>query len=176
MAQKVAQQLASCNILFQSLQKQGVSKKQRRIMHKLMAILTYAGALPFVICAALPLAGTAGIPGLGGNEVIAASYGAIISSFVAGTHWGLAITTQDTTGVVILVLSVILALGAWLAWLLVAPIIAVTAHIKIFALLLIGDIMLYRRDLIDIAYFRMRLGVTGIVILALAAMVITGPA
>lgn len=145
-------------------------------MHRLTAILTYAGALPFVMCAALPLAGIAGIPGLGAYEGIAASYGAIIASFMAGTHWGLAMTQQGVTGAVIVILSVILALGAWMAWLLVAPIIAVTAYIKIFALLLIGDILLYRRGVISSAYFRLRLGVTCVVILAIAVTVIAGPA
>lgn len=145
-------------------------------MPRIIAVFTYAGLLPFLICAALPLAGIGTIPLLGTYAHIAASYAAIIASFMAGTHWGLAMTVPGRTGTAILTLSVIIALAAWFAVLVLSPVIAITAFIKIFALLLIGDIILYRRGLIGTAYFRMRLIVTGVVILALSVTVIASPA
>ena len=145
-------------------------------MPRIIALFTYAAILPFLICAALPLAGIGTIPVLGSYAHIAASYAAIIASFMAGTHWGLAMAVPGRTGTAILTLSVILALAAWLALLVLSPVIALTALIKIFALLLIGDILLYKRSQIGTDYFRMRLIVTGGVILALSVTVITSPA
>jgi Protein of unknown function (DUF3429) len=55
---------------------------------RIYSLLTYAGALPFVACALIPLFGVSSIKLIGSFDYIAAVYALTIVSFMAGVHWG----------------------------------------------------------------------------------------
>ena len=54
--------------------------------NRLYSILAYAGALPFVVCAAMPWFGFDRIPNLGAVDYIAQAYGLAIASFLANPY------------------------------------------------------------------------------------------
>jgi len=69
------------------------------MQHRAMPWLTFLGALPFVV-SALALAAGWGFPQLPllhdmlGWKLLLLSYGAIILSFIGGTHWGFALREE----------------------------------------------------------------------------------
>ena len=56
--------------------------------------LGYAGAIPFILGAALLLFGGASLRGLASGLLL--NYGAIILSFLGGVHWGASIARDDS--------------------------------------------------------------------------------
>ena len=84
----------------------------------LATLLTYAGTLPFIACAALAwLDASVRIAGLAQAD-IAVAYGAVIASFIAGTHWAARVYRPEVSALPTLVMSNVFALLAWLALLL----------------------------------------------------------
>ncbi len=51
--------------------------------------LTYAGAIPFVLCAICFVLNIDVVPLLGNVKHIIAIYGVMIVTFLSGAHWGL---------------------------------------------------------------------------------------
>lgn len=81
--------------------------------------LGYAGALPFIACAALALLAAGGVQALALQAML--GYGAVILSFVGALHWTRALQgVAGPAGAQLLAISVLPALLAWLA-LLLAP-------------------------------------------------------
>ena len=136
-------------------------------MPRFVAILTYAGLLPLLICAVLPYTGIAALPVLGPYNTIAASYAVMIAGFMAGTHWGIGLTQYRTNGQGLFFVSTALLLLAWLGWLVLPVLWVLGGLIPVFALLLVIDHRLYMLSVIQPGYYTLRLHVTGLVILLL---------
>ena len=57
-------------------------------MKKIFPYLTYAGAIPFIFFAVCLVSDIQELPFLGSVKKILSVYGLVISSFLAGAHWG----------------------------------------------------------------------------------------
>lgn len=92
-------------------------------MHVSARLLAFAGLIPFVAATALLLGGVQSLPLLGPVDRLLSSYALLIVSFMAGTHWGMAIARAKAAHVPLYLPSNLVALTAWFAYLL-APLAA----------------------------------------------------
>ena len=132
--------------------------------------LASLGALPFIACAILSLAGITDLPFLGDPAMVEALYGLTIASFMAGVHWGTALNRDRHLPVNLFITSNIVAVAAWVSVLLAGPGLALVALSILFAYLLFIDHRLFRLEVIDRPYWQTRLWITAIVI---ACLVVT---
>ncbi len=128
-----------------------------------------AGALPFVAGVLLALAGDASL-GAWAVEALRA-YGAVILSFMAGIHWGLAMADRGAgagqgASWGRLGLSVTPALLGWLA-LLLPPVAGFLLLATSFAALLAVDLASVRRGMAPAWYPRLRWPLTTIVVICM---------
>ena len=136
---------------------------------KLIAILTYAGPLPFLGCAIASITQSQ-IPFLPDVQTIALAYGAIILSFIAGSHWGLVLNQKGYFN--ILVHSNIAALLAWTALLIPMQSGLLLLSGLFIYLYLIDRVRLYGK-VIDDDYLVLRRNASSVVVLSLLAIVFT---
>lgn len=134
----------------------------------LTRLLAGAGALPFIASALLPLASVDRIPGLGAVPDIAAAYGLTIASFMAGVHWGTALNAPSRLPVNLFITSNVVAVAAWLSFLLGPPALTFAVLGALFLYLLFVDYRLFRGEVIEPGYWRTRLYVTVAVVLSLS--------
>lgn len=126
-----------------------------------------AGAIPFVAAAA---AGLAGIETFGPVQSVTASvvaYGLAIASFVAGTHWGIYLQYRGSAPVNLFVSSNAAVLAPWLTFVVGSTGGTLIALVLTFLFLAFIDWRLAAANLIESAYFRLRLTATAIVCAAL---------
>ncbi|PYE44005.1 uncharacterized protein DUF3429 [Rhizobium sp. PP-F2F-G20b] len=126
-------------------------------------LLTYAGALPFWLLLAAP----ATLLGIDTGQAFLA-YGAVISAFMAGTHWGTA--QMGKAGLAAIVASNVFALLSFATLLIRQPALSAGLQLIVFALLLLADRIILANDLEHRWYARLRTRVTIIVVLAYVAM------
>ena len=86
-------------------------------------LLAFAGLIPFVAATALLLCGVQSLPLLGPVDRLLSSYTLLIVSFMAGTHWGMAIARAKAAHIPLYLPSNLVALTAWFTYLL-APLAA----------------------------------------------------
>ena len=88
-------------------------------MKKPSPCLTFAGAIPFVVCAVFITLGIDAVIGLGKTVEILAAYGLVIASFMAGAHWGnhLSLADDDAWALKLPIFSNIIAVLLWLGFL-----------------------------------------------------------
>lgn len=135
---------------------------------RIYSVLTYAGALPFIACALLPLLGVRSFGPLGSVAFIAAVYALVIVSFMAGVHWGTALYRPRPEGPVNLFLSSnAVTIAIWLVFLTATPKIALLASILAFLFLLWVDYRLHSIDLLTAHYLQTRRNVTVLVVVSL---------
>ena len=139
--------------------------------NRLYSLLTYAGALPFVFCAALPFFGVEGWQNIGSFEYVARLYGLAIASFVAGSHWGTYLYNREASPTNLFLTSNAVVLAAWFAFLLTGPVMTQFVLLLSFLYLLFVDYNLYRANVITSYYFRMRANVTLVVCICLAIII-----
>ncbi len=140
----------------------------------LYALLAWAGSIPFVGVALLALAGVERLPLLGPLDGIVSSYALLIVSFMAGTHWGLAVAHLRERVSRLLIASNAIALAAWIGYLLAPADVSAAVSAGAFAVLLAVDYRLKERRAIDAAYLAVRRNVTLVVIAALVLFVLAG--
>lgn len=143
----------------------------------LASALTYAGTLPFIACAALAWR-DAPVFMFGPTPAeIAVAYGAVIASFVAGTHWAARVYRPEVSPLPTLVMSNVFALLAWLALLPPPQILNLSLLILCFLGLLAVDAMLCRRGVLPTWFWPLRRNATLIVctMLALIAFALSMP-
>lgn len=139
---------------------------------KLYRYLTYAGTLPFIICAVMPYAGNTDFPGLGSFDQIASAYGLAILSFMAGTHWGLYLSVAARVPVNLFITSNVVTVAAWAAFM-AGPALFTLAMLGAgFVFLLYIDYGLRAREVLTPGYLRTRLHATVIVVASLIVTVI----
>ena len=138
---------------------------------KLYPLLTYAGALPFVACALMPLFGIESLWNLGSYVHIAAAYGLAIVCFLCGAHWGTYLYNRAAAPDNLFVTSNVIVVACWFAFLMAAQAIALFVLILAFLCLLFLDYRLLRAGLITTFYFRMRTIATVIAVVSLAVII-----
>ena len=138
---------------------------QDRFIYTLLAA---AGALPFVAGAFLLAAGVDDIASLGPVADLVLAYGLAIVSFLAGVHWATDIYHRPRLPMSLAVGSNVVVIAAWLAFALSTQTAAFVTQIVAFGYLLAIDRRLEAGRLISTQYYRMRAGVTLVVVVSLA--------
>lgn len=137
-------------------------------MKKNFSYLTYAGAIPFVFCAVCLGFEIHQVPVLGSVKTILSIYGLVISSFLAGAHWGQHLHINKSQWVRFLpIFSNVIAVLLWLGFLVLSFKMQMAIFIAAFVVLLIIDHRLFQMDIITRHYFQTRFIVTAIVIVSL---------
>jgi hypothetical protein len=140
---------------------------------KSYALLTLAGTLPFVACAALLLAGIDWMPQIGRVDSVASSYGLAIVCFLTGTLWGSYLSGRYTGRLNLFILSNILFLATWFAFVGASLALAMGVQIIAFLVLLVIDHRLREGGVISAHYFRIRCVATVIAVFALMAILLS---
>lgn len=137
-------------------------------MNKTYSYLTYAGTLPFILCTLLLSLDILELPLLGSVDNIMSVYGLVISTFLAGAHWGQHLRIDKTPWQRALAISSnFIAILLWLSFLSLEPKIFMLILVPLFTALLLIDSRLYQSTLISQHYFSTRLIATAIVIISL---------
>jgi hypothetical protein len=146
---------------------------------RVATILTYAGTIPFVACAAILLFGPA--MGLGGLRQFAGqaitTYAAVIVSFLGGIQWGIAIAThqqQPQTAKSLFLLSVVPSLLAWAMLFLPNDSSRVVVAIFLVGFIWIIDALLHLQQVLPTWFFRLRSIVSAVVMASLIAVLLVG--
>ncbi len=134
---------------------------------RLHTLLIYAGTIPFVVAALLPYLGLFVFYDPNFFHYIAIQYGIVITSFLAGVHWGSYIYCNSRTNVNLFVTSNIIAIIVWLAFILLPPFWMLFVLIITFIALLIIDYRLNKDEVITDTYFHNRFIATAIVVASL---------
>jgi hypothetical protein len=137
-------------------------------MKRLYPYLTYAGVLPFVLCAFCTVFDIHVIPLLGSTDHVICVYALVITSFMAGTHWGQHLNLEDKWSLYLPIFSNINAVLLWIGFLILPVKLLLAVFIISFLGLLLIEKSLLQDALISVEYFLTRCVVTGIVILTLA--------
>lgn len=133
--------------------------------------LTYAGVLPFVICAVSLVFNLTSIPFLGDIKQVLSVYSLVIVSFLAGSHWGQHLNLNDNWGIYLPVFSNLTAILVWIGFLVLPFKLIIVTFIITFMALLGIDKKLLQHGLISTRYFHRRCIVTTIVI---STLIISG--
>ncbi len=146
---------------------------------KLMHMLTYLGAIPFVICAIaiafdispIPIDGHHSFPSW---EMILLTYSAIILSFMGGIHWGVAMHTPEKDGTLKRALwSNVLSLTGWLVLLIPSTFIALSILCAFYIILWVSDVRYTKRGIFPLWFATMRTRVSYLVITSLLIAIAT---
>ncbi len=130
--------------------------------------LTYAGAVPFVLCALCLSFHIQSLPLLGSIERILSIYGLVISSFLAGAHWGQHLhLNKSQWGRFLPIFSNLIAVLLWLGFLGLGFKMQMVMFATAFVVLIIVDHRLFQMGIITRHYFQTRLIVTASVIVSL---------
>ena len=135
--------------------------------NKLYMWLAYYGALPFVFCAALMALGHRHVALAGELPTIINTYSLVIIVFMSGIYWGLYFNGQIYQKIYLLIISNIITILSWLAFLFISMPIVLLFYSVMFLILLIIDYKLLEENVITQNYFKTRMTVTAIVIASL---------
>ncbi|WP_201583480.1 DUF3429 domain-containing protein [Psychrobacter jeotgali] len=138
-------------------------------MKKPSPYLTFAGAIPFVVCAILITIGIDAVIALGTTAEILSAYGLVIVSFMAGAHWGnhLSLADSNPWALKLPIYSNIVAILLWLGFLSLSKEGFLWLLVVGFLVLLMIDYSLNQANIISAQYFKVRKYVTLIVIISL---------
>lgn len=134
---------------------------------KIYTALALAGTIPFMACALLPLLGYGAIGQLGPFDELAASYGLAIVCFLAGAHWGIFLSGRSADSLNLFIISNIIFLAAWFAYIGAGTKLAIGTQILVFVTLLFIDLRLRQNLVISSVYFRVRSVATLIAVISL---------
>jgi hypothetical protein len=134
---------------------------------KTYTALALAGTLPFMACALLPLLGYDSIGRLGPLDEVVASYGLAIVCFLAGSHWGIFLSGRSADSLNLFIISNIIFLAAWFAYIGAGVKLAIGTQILVFVTLLFIDLRLKQNLVISSVYFRVRSVATLIAVVSL---------
>ena len=139
-----------------------------------MSFLTYAGSIPFLFGALLLTTGV-GTQNLSINiQHLLSVYGLVISSFMAGTLWGQQVIRNNGCQRYLLFCSNAIALALWAAFVMLSFTSLMIAYVIAFLILLLIDYQLSQNGMSNETYFKLRLRVTFIVILAIGISALAG--
>ena len=138
---------------------------------KIYSALALAGTIPFIGCAMLPMLGYDSLPRLGPLDQLVASYGLAIVCFLAGAHWGTYLSGRSADSLNLLVISNVIFLAVWFAFVGAGIKSALVTQIFAFLTLLFIDLRLRAADVISATYFRVRTTATIIAVVSLLIVV-----
>lgn len=134
---------------------------------KIYTALALTGTIPFIASALLPLLGHDSLPYLGPLDQLVASYGLAIVCFLAGAHWGTYLSGRATGSLNLFVISNVIFLAVWFAYVGTGVKTAIGIQIVAFLAVLLIDFRLSTRDVISATYFRVRTMATMIAVVSL---------
>ena len=126
-------------------------------------ILTSLGAIPFIFCALLIIFGVNQAFFIDDIRIALNIYGLVVLSFLAGAHWGMQLTINNNVSIYLAILSNIVAVSAWLSYLLFPIKFWLIVLAVGFLILLFIDYCLLQLKLIDVSYLKLRFIVTFLV-------------
>ncbi len=126
-----------------------------------------AGVTPFVACALLPLLGIDALDPFGDLDRLAAVYGLAIVSFLTGIHWATQIYEPLESPFNLLVVSNVVFLVVWFAFVLGDLDIALGAQLGALLVLLGIDRWLHGTGLITRHYLKVRTTATALAAVSL---------
>ena len=129
-------------------------------MRKTYSTLTLAGALPFIACAVLPLAGYRELPGIGSLHLLANSYGLAIVCFLTGVNWATHLYRQGPAPVNLMIGGNVVFLTAWFAFEFGSLRMSLAIQLAALLLLLFVDRYLAAASVISQHYFKVRVAAT----------------
>lgn len=137
-------------------------------MNKIFIYLTYAGAIPFILCAFYLSFNIKELPFLGSVDKILSLYGLVISTFLAGSHWGQHLhLNKGLWDRFLPISSNIITVFLWFSFIVFSFKTLLLILVISFIILLFIDYQLLKSDLITNYYFRTRFFVSVIVIISL---------
>ncbi len=140
---------------------------------RLYSVLALAGALPFVACALLPLAGVDAIEPLGDLHELAARYGLAILCFLTGIHWATFLYKPEKSPANLFVISNAVFLVVWVSYELVELRFALATQFVAFVMLLAIDGRILVNRIITQHYFRIRVIATALATVSIAIMLVS---
>ena len=129
--------------------------------------LTYAGLLPFIICSTCLALDIKVFPLLGATEKLLSIYSLVITTFMAGSHWGQHLNLDNKWSYYLPKLSNVLIIALFLGFLVLPFKLLLAAFIATLLILLVIDKKLVQHGLITKQYFHTRCLVTAIVVVTL---------
>ncbi len=143
-------------------------------MRKPSPYLTFAGTIPFIACAVLITLGVDSLSVLGKTSNVLVSYGLVITTFMAGAHWGnhLSLADDNPWAVKLPIFSNVITLMLWFGFLVLPTNSFIWLLILGFVSLLVIDYALNRANIIADKYLNVRKYVTLIVVISLLISVI----
>ena len=138
---------------------------------RIYTALALAGTTPFIAGALLLLLGHDALPFLGSLDQLLASYGLAIVCFLAGAHWGTYLSGRCAESLNLFVISNVIFLGVWFAYIGTDVKTAIGVQIFAFVALLLTDRRLRIDDAISAAYFRVRSTATLIAIVSMLIVI-----
>lgn len=129
--------------------------------------LTYAGAIPFIACAAfLSLDFHPTFINVSIAEILT-TYTLLIATFMAGAYWGLYIRDEERSLAHLTILSNAFAIGLWCSFLVLDTLSFLLFCAAYFCILLIVEYSLFKKYIVSRSYFSLRLMITVIVVTCL---------
>lgn len=135
--------------------------------------LAFAGATPFIACAALPLLGISAIAPFGSLHELAASYGLAILCFLCGTHWTVQLRRGQRTPFNLFFSSNAIFLVVWFTFVLADLAWLILVQVGAFVALLLIDLRLRDRELLSGSYLAIRAVATAIACLSLLVILVS---
>jgi len=132
----------------------------------------YAGCLPFIFCSFLLMFGLRIIPYFGDTINILQAYTLVITSFMAGNHWGQYLSKADDSLIYLPIFSNLIAVFTWIAYILIPVHWFLISFILVLILLLLIDYKMVQKKFLSKLYFRARVIVTAIVSIALSISIL----
>jgi hypothetical protein len=125
------------------------------------------GALPFVFCAICFIENIHILPLFGHTDMVLSAYSLVISSFMAGSHWGQHLNLSNKWAIYLPFISIISAIFLWISFIVFSFEVLFFIFAVSFLILLLIDKALFQDGLISREYFRTRCFLTMIVISSL---------
>ena len=138
---------------------------------RIYTALALAGTIPFIAAALLPLLGHDALPYLGPLDKMVASYGLAIVCFLSGAHWGTYLSGRSADSLNLFVISNVIFLAVWFAYLGASIKSAIGIQIFAFLTLLFIDMRLRSNDVISATYLRVRTVATLIAVVSLLIVI-----
>ena len=132
--------------------------------------LMYLGAVPFLSCAALMESDGLWMPPGLSLETILRPYALLIGAFMAGVHWGQHLPHAPASPKLMALFSNTVTLGFWFGFLLLPLHAYLLTSAGLFIVILMIDLWLARRRLLDKSYATHRVLVTGLVVASLVTV------
>lgn len=139
----------------------------------LYSLLAFAGVVPFLACALLPLIGIDTLPRIGRLDEVVNSYGLAIICFLSGIHWAQHLHGKVAMPFNLMLSSNVIFLFAWFAFILAATNWSLALQIIALVAILLVDWRLTRAGIIDAEYFRVRLIATALASVSLATIILS---